>query len=107
MARGGPRPGAGRRKGTPNKATADVKEAASVYSADAVATLAQIMQDPEHPAAARVSAANALLDRAHGKPKQSVDVDAALTGALTVQYVTRPAGKGEAAPSPEDYETGE
>lgn len=105
MARGGARPGAGRRKGTPNKATADVKEAASVYSASAVETLAEIMQDPEHPAAARVSAANALLDRAHGKPKQSVDVDGVLNGALTVTYVNAPAGPAP-VPSEEDYETG-
>jgi len=107
MARGGARPGAGRRKGTPNKATADVKEAASIYSEDAVKTLAEIMRSSEHPAAARVSAANALLDRAHGKPKQSVDVEAALNGALTVQYVTRPAGHGRVKASSEDYETGE
>ncbi len=105
MARGGARPGAGRRKGTPNKATADVKEAASVYTSDAVAILAQIMQDPEHPAAARVSAANALLDRAHGKPKQSMEVDGAMVGALTVTYVSAPAGP-EPVPSEEDYETG-
>ncbi|WP_420478246.1 hypothetical protein [Brevundimonas sp. FT23028] len=106
MARGGARPGAGRRKGTPNKATADVKEAASVYSADAVETLAQIMRSTSLPAAARVAAANALLDRAHGKPKQSVDVDGAMTGALTVTYVS--AAKGPApAQSEEDYETGE
>lgn len=107
MARGGARPGAGRRKGTPNKATADVKEAASVYSADAVATLAEIMRDPEHPAAARVSAANALLDRAHGKPKQALDVDAAMNGVVTVSYVTRPAAEVDEPSSPEDYETGE
>jgi hypothetical protein len=105
MARGGARPGAGRRKGTPNKATADVKEAASVFSADAVATLAEIMRDPEHPAAARVSAANALLDRAHGKPKQSVDVEGAMSGALTVTYVSA-ANVSAPAPSEEDYETG-
>ena len=105
MARGGARPGAGRRKGTPNKATADVKEAASVYTASAVAILAEIMQDPEHPAAARVSAANALLDRAHGKPKQTVDVDGAMTGALTVTYVNAPPGTTP-PPSEEDYETG-
>jgi hypothetical protein len=49
MARGGARPGAGRRKGSLNKATACVKEAALVYSEDAVATL--------------------------GKPKQSVEMD--------------------------------
>lgn len=101
MARGGARPGAGRRKGSLNKATSDVKEAASVYSADAVRTLAEIMRDAEHPAAARVSAANALLDRAHGKPKQSVDVEADLVGGWTITYVTP-----QAPPlSGEDYET--
>jgi hypothetical protein len=66
----------GRQKGTPNKATADVKEAAQAFTADAISTLAEIMKSPEHPAAARVSAASALLDRGHGKPKQSVDLDA-------------------------------
>lgn len=106
MARGGARSGAGRRKGTPNKATADVKEAASAYTAGAVAVLAEIMQSSGHPAAARVSAANALLDRAHGKPKQSVDVDGIVNGALTVTYVGAPAGPVP-APSEEDYETGE
>ena len=104
MARGGARNGAGRRKGTPNKATADVKEAAAVYTAGAVATLAEIMQNPEHPAAARVSAANALLDRAHGKPKQSVDVEGVVNGALTVTYVGASPGPVP-APSEEDYET--
>ncbi len=106
MARGGARNGAGRRKGTPNKATADVKEAAAVYTAGAVATLAEIMQSPEHPAAARVSAANALLDRAHGKPKQSVDVEGVVNGALTVTYVGASPGPVP-APSEEDYETAE
>ena len=105
MARGGARPGAGRRKGTPNKATADVKEAASAYSADAVATLAEIMRTKSLPAAARVAAANALLDRAHGKPKQAVDVEAAVNGVLTVSYVTRPAVEADQPSSPEDYET--
>lgn len=104
MARGGARSGAGRKPGVPNKATADVKEAASVYSADAVDTLAKIMQDVAQPAAARVSAANAILDRAHGKPKQTVDVDGAMSGALTVTYVNRPAGPAP-TPSAEDYET--
>jgi hypothetical protein len=36
-------------------------------------TLAEIMGDASQPAAARVSAANAILDRAHGKPTQSVE----------------------------------
>lgn len=73
MARGGKREGAGRPKGAPNKATADVREVAQEYSQEALTTLAQIMRSSEHPAAARVSAANAILDRAHGKPKQALD----------------------------------
>ncbi len=41
--KGGKRPGAGRRKGTPNKATADVKAAAQKYTDGALKTLASIM----------------------------------------------------------------
>lgn len=104
MPRGGARTGAGRRRGSANKATADVKAAASVYSEDAVATLAKIMKSDDHPAAARVAAANALLDRAHGKPKQAVEHEGALTGALTVTYVTQKSG-AQPSSSPEDYET--
>lgn len=73
MARGGARPGAGRRKGTPNKATVIVKDAAQAFTDEALSTLAGIMKDCTQPAAARVAAANALLDRGHGKPKQSVE----------------------------------
>lgn len=106
MARGGARPGAGRRKGAPNKATVIVKDAAQAFTADALETLAKIMKDTEAPAAARVAAANALLDRGHGKPKQSVDVDGVVNGALTVTYVGASAGPLP-APSEEDYETDE
>jgi hypothetical protein len=73
----------GRQAGTPNKATADVKEAAQAFTTDAIATLAAIMKSEGHPAAARVSAASALLDRGHGKPKQSLDVDANVKAAIT------------------------
>lgn len=73
MARGGARPGAGRRKGSANKATVVVRDAAQAFTEDALSTLSKIMKDDEAPAAARVAAANALLDRGHGKPKQSVE----------------------------------
>ena len=63
----------GRVKGTPNKATAEVKEVARQYTSDALKTLADIMGGEQQPAAARVSAANALLDRAYGKPPQSLE----------------------------------
>lgn len=84
MARGGKREGAGRPKGALNKATVDVKEAAQAFTADAIQTLAEIMRSTEHPAAARVSAASTLLDRGHGKPKQSMDLDANVEGNFTV-----------------------
>ena len=63
----------GRVAGTRNKATADVKAVAATYTTAAVETLAEIMQDSNAPPAARVSAANALLDRAWGKPRQELE----------------------------------
>ena len=63
----------GRVAGTPNKATADVKAVAGSYTSAALKTLAEIMQDGTAPHSARVSAANALLDRAVGKPRQELE----------------------------------
>jgi Family of unknown function (DUF5681) len=51
-----------------------VREAARELTLDALDTLATIMKDPKAPAAARISAALALLDRGHGRPFQAVDV---------------------------------
>jgi len=82
---GGARPAAGRPKGSLNKATADIKAAAQVYTEDALATLAQIMKAGESEAA-RVAAANSILDRGFGKPRQSMDLDA--TTDMTVEIVT-------------------
>lgn len=62
----------GRKKGVPNKATADVKAAAQKYTADALKTLARIMKDSETDAA-RVAAAKELLDRGHGRSTQTID----------------------------------
>jgi len=77
VGRGGARSGAGRKPGRANKLTKAVKatltELASAYTDDALATLAEIMKDTQSPAAARVSAANSLLDRGHGKPAQAVE----------------------------------
>ena len=63
----------GRVAGTRNKVTADVKEAAATYTTAALATLAEIMQDDTAPHSARVAAANSLLDRAVGKPRQELE----------------------------------
>jgi hypothetical protein len=54
----------------------DVADAARERTQDAIDVLAAIMRDPKAPAAARVSAAQALLDRGYGKPAQAIEVDA-------------------------------
>ena len=77
-------------KGRP-KSVAAVRELAGVHTKAAIATLAGIMADEDEQATARVAAAKELLDRAHGKPAQGVEVtgkdgsnllDNAPTGAL-------------------------
>ena len=71
--RGGVRPGAGRPKGVPNKATADVKAQASQYSSDALNTLVGIMRHGKSEQA-RIAASKEVLDRAYGRPRQELDV---------------------------------
>lgn len=76
----------GRRKGTPNKATADIKAAAAVHGPAALGALAEIATDASAPAAARVSAAVALLDRGFGKPTQAVELGGAGGGPIQQQH---------------------
>ena len=47
---------------------------ARTYSEDAIAALVSIVNDPKANPSARISAANSLLDRGHGKPPQAVAV---------------------------------
>ena len=68
---GTPRTG-GRVKGTPNKATAEVKSLARQYGADMIEVLAKIASDLKKPDAARVAAAKELLDRGYGKSMQMI-----------------------------------
>jgi hypothetical protein len=63
----------GRKKGTLNRVTYDIQKLARQYTERALLTLAGIMERGESEAA-RVSAANALLDRGHGRPKQAVEI---------------------------------
>ena len=65
----------GRQAGTPNKTTASIREAAQQYTDEALKTLVEVMGDETAPHAARVAAANSLLDRGHGMPRQELDVD--------------------------------
>lgn len=76
MARGGKRPGAGRPKGSRDTATVEQKatleELARSHTPLAMQTLADVAQKSESDAA-RVSAAQAILDRGYGKPRQAVE----------------------------------
>ena len=51
---------------------ADVQELARERSPEAINILATVMRDEKAPPAARVAAANALLDRGYGKPTQPI-----------------------------------
>ena len=55
------------------KILADVRELARVHTASAMNALVQIVKDNKAPPAARVAAANSILDRAYGKPEAKID----------------------------------
>ena len=101
MPRGGKREGAGRPEGSVNRATveqkATISDLAKEFTELALGALVEVAQAGSD--AARVAAANALLDRAYGKPPQ------ALTGdpenplhveAKVVREIVYPAGKAPA-----------
>lgn len=50
---------------------------ARLHTGEALATLVAIMTNGDAPATARVSAANAVLDRAWGKPRQDFELSSA------------------------------
>lgn len=57
------------------KAPIEIRSLARSHTASAIKTLAGIMNEKKAPAAARVSAAQALLDRGWGKAPQPLDGD--------------------------------
>lgn len=69
MSRGGAREGAGRKKGS--KYSADAAKKAAEHIDDAIQSLVDILKDNNAPAAAKVSAAKAILDRAAGRVRES------------------------------------
>jgi Family of unknown function (DUF5681) len=61
----------GRPKGVPNKTTADIKALAFKSAPEAIAILVQLMRTSAVEAT-RLAAANALLDRGIGRPRQPI-----------------------------------
>ncbi len=62
----------GRKPGTPNKATAKIRDAAQRYTGEALEVLRDVMRTGTSEQA-RVAAANSILDRGWGKPTQILD----------------------------------
>ena len=52
-----------------------LRELCRARTREAVVTLSEIMNDKKQPAAARVTAASALMDRGWGRPSQQIEVD--------------------------------
>lgn len=71
---GGRRPGSGRKKGSRNKVTADVKALAQKYAPAALKELARLSLKAESEQA-RAAACKEILDRAYGKSVQPVEGD--------------------------------
>lgn len=91
MARGGSRPGerrGGRRKGTPNKATADVRALAQRYAPAAVKELGRLSVEAESEQA-RVAAIREILDRAYGKSTQAVQHSGPNNGPILTADLTK------------------
>ena len=57
------------------KVEGHVREIARQCTADAMLTLKSIMLDKDAPHAARVTAANSILDRGYGKPAQALSLE--------------------------------
>ena len=90
--------GSGRKKGTRNKATVEVRDAAQTYTKDALKTLKDIAKSGKNEAA-RVSAACAILDRGHGKPVPPIagDADGPPLAATVTVIIEAPAEGSDAA----------
>ena len=69
------------------KAKTDIRSLARSHTESAINTLKGIMNQTKAPAAARVAAATALLDRGWGKPKQEVEHSGSLDLAGILQEI--------------------
>src|SRR5262245_22406447 len=77
----------GRQKGTPNKATAEVKVLAQKYAPAAIDELGRLSTEAKSETA-RVAAANSLLDRAYGRPMQPVAAKIAMRDARKIDELS-------------------
>lgn len=76
MAKRGRKPGTpktgGRQKGTPNKVGASLREAARLYTDEALALFVEMMRAESVFPQVRLAAARELMDRGYGRPAQAI-----------------------------------
>lgn len=85
---GGRKPaGSGRKAGTPNKSTADVRAAAQLHGLEALKTLIHLMRNAEEDSVRR-ACANDILDRGFGKPRQQVEASGPDGGPIQTETIT-------------------
>lgn len=87
----------GREKGTPNKATASIKDAAREYTTKALETFIACIDSPEAPWPAKVAAASHILDRGYGKPSTVLSGDedgGPISLATTIELIGVRPGEG-------------
>lgn len=82
--RGGARKGAGRKAGVVGKLKKELADMAREHAPDALQALIDVCKDATAPPAARVSAANSIIDRGYGRPHQAVK----LSGNVTVKTLS-------------------
>ena len=85
------------------KAATDIRSLARSHTESALKVLAGIMNEPEAPPAARVAAANSLLDRGWGKSVQTTDVNVRKVSAQELrddELAAIATGSGEGADAP-------
>lgn len=90
---GGRRPGAGRKPGAVSKAKRQLAEMAKEHAEAALMTLVEIAGNDSENAAARVSAATAILDRGYGRPTQALQhtsPDGSMTPASIELKIVKP-----------------
>jgi hypothetical protein len=75
------------------KTPLEIKSLARAHTESAIKTLVGIMQQDSAPAAARVTAAQVLLNRGWGMPEQKIEGDVAVT--YVARMPARVAGMGE------------
>jgi hypothetical protein len=85
-ARKGHPKGGGRKLGSLNRTTVEIRGMAQAYGPEALRKAVWIMRSPKTSAQAKMMAINTVLDRAYGKPPISQDIN--LTGDLHIESLS-------------------